>query len=190
MNYKDYQSYKTLCIEHYKNWNTSIKKSIHELTVEQSQEIINFCNNVNPSLVIDTGCDRNIFKYKIKNLVGFDIRDIEGPDYIGSFADLDSTFKSNSADIVLCLGSLNFGSKKIIDYHLSLCAKWCKPGGFLVMRVASNHPSNLRKMKHNWKYADIEEFSNKYSLKIISDIKTITKPTGDNPRLTWIWQLT
>lgn len=96
---------------------------------EMYQEI----NLLNPTLVIDAGCGRNIHKEYIKNLVGFDASPFPEADY--HFTILDATFETESADAVLCLGSVQFIDKDYIVKNMEKIISWVKPGGLLVMRV-------------------------------------------------------
>lgn len=97
------------------------------------EEMYDRINSLNPSLVIDVGCGRNLHKQHIKNLIGFDASPFPEVDVVGPI--LDVTFEPNSADAVLCLGSVQFISKEYILNNMARILSWVKPGGLIEMRV-------------------------------------------------------
>lgn len=96
-------------------------------------ELYDRINALNPSLVIDVGCGRNAHKPFIKNLVGFDASPFPEADYC--FPILEAKFKPNTADAVLCLGSIQFIGRDYIIENLDRVISWVKPGGIIEMRV-------------------------------------------------------
>mgnify|MGYP005687761725 FL=1 len=75
--------------------------------------LIDYVNNQKPSSVLDIGCGYNRFKNKINNLIGIDP--------YNDCADIKVSIEDYSTvpfDIVMCLGSINFGDEKIIDRQL------------------------------------------------------------------------
>ena len=75
--------------------------------------LVDYVNNQKPSSVLDIGCGYNRFKNKIHNLVGIDP--------YNDCADIKVSVEDYSTvpfDIVMCLGSINFGDEKIIDRQL------------------------------------------------------------------------
>jgi hypothetical protein len=108
--------------------------------------LIDEINQLDPDLVIDAGCAHNRFKGHIQNLIGFDRAYFP-------FADLyvaieDAPFRPESADAVLALGSMHFGTRELVERQVDRVVSWVKPGGFIVMRVNN-------KIHFNDKYADI-----------------------------------
>jgi hypothetical protein len=73
--------------------------------------------------VLDVGCGRNLFKDKIKNLIGIDPAFDE--------ADVKTTieeFKTTQLfDVAFCLGSINFGSVDNIRRQLDCVVNYLKP---------------------------------------------------------------
>ena len=72
--------------------------------------LVDYVNNQKPSSVLDIGCGYNRFKNKIDNLIGIDP--------YNDCADIKVSIEDyNTApfDMVLCLGSINFGDEKTID---------------------------------------------------------------------------
>jgi hypothetical protein len=93
--------------------------------------IINEVNDLNPNNVLDIGCGYNEFKGKIKNLVGIDP--------YNSRADIMvHTLKYNTNvlyDVVICLGSINFGSTDKIIKELQKVVSLTMQGGMLIFRA-------------------------------------------------------
>lgn len=151
------------------------------------QSIIDFINSGNPTLVIDAGCANNIFKYYIQNLQGFDVRDIKEADYKGTYQDMDKVFKPNSADAIICFGSLGFGNKQIIQSNLELMYKWLTKTGYLFMIEISDHDVTEKDVKdypqkYFWNKQKIEYFQNKFNFKVSGN------PVLHLGKLNWVWQ--
>jgi hypothetical protein len=127
-------------------------------------------NALNPSLVIDAGCGRNKHKAHIKNLVGFDASPFPEVDYHCPI--LEAPFDINSADAVLCLGSIQFISREYIKENIDRVISWVKPGGLIEMRVMVwDSNANDYKKKHDPRSVKISwdddlrsEITNKYNL--------------------------
>jgi hypothetical protein len=96
-------------------------------------EIYTRINALNPMLVIDAGCGRNKHKAHIQNLVGFDASDF--PEVDINCPILEAPFDPESADAVLCLGSVQFISREYIIENMDRIISWVKPGGLIEMRV-------------------------------------------------------
>jgi hypothetical protein len=93
--------------------------------------IVDEVNGLNPSNVLDLGCGYNEFKGKINNLVGVDPYNKK--------ADITSNILDHVVqepyDVVICLGSINFGSVDKIYNELEHAVKITKPGGLLYFRA-------------------------------------------------------
>lgn len=87
--------------------------------------------DLNPRFVIDVGCGHNEFKGRIPNLVGIDIAN-EAADWVCDL--LDAPIAQGSVDVILALGSVNFGGAETIDRQLQKLASWLTPDGRIVMR--------------------------------------------------------
>lgn len=96
-------------------------------------ELYDRINSLNPKLVIDAGCGRNAHKKHIKNLVGFDASPFPEVDYHCPI--LEAPFEPESADAVLCLGSVQFINRDYIIENMNKVISWVKPGGLIEMRV-------------------------------------------------------
>jgi hypothetical protein len=93
--------------------------------------IVDEVNALSPSNVLDLGCGYNEFKGKIKNLIGVDPYNKK--------ADIKSKLLDHSSDhlydVVICLGSINFGSVDKIYNELEHAVKLTKQGGLLYFRA-------------------------------------------------------
>jgi hypothetical protein len=93
--------------------------------------IVDEVNGLNPLNVLDLGCGYNEFKGKIKNLVGVDPYNKK--------ADITSNILDHVGekpyDVVICLGSINFGSVDKIYNELEHAVKITKPSGLLYFRA-------------------------------------------------------
>ena len=82
-------------------------------------QLVDYVNNQKPRSVLDIGCGYNRFKNKIHNLIGLDpynkAADIQLP--------LEKICTSTKYDIVLALGSINFGDESIIDNQIDIIDK-------------------------------------------------------------------
>ena len=79
-------------------------------------QLVNYVNDQAPSSVLDIGCGYNRFKGKIKRLTGIDPYN----DSADIKTSLEDFYPCPSYDIVLALGSINFGDEENIDYQMSL----------------------------------------------------------------------
>ncbi len=94
-------------------------------------KLIDDINSLCPRNVIDLGCGYNEFKGKINNLIGLDP--------YNSRADVQCKIlefnTSEQFDVVLALGSINFGSTDKIFSELEKAVDITAPGGKLFFRV-------------------------------------------------------
>ena len=100
-------------------------------------ELANAVNALKPNVVVDVGCGFNPFKGRIKNLVGFD--------FANRFADIvcdieGAPFATNSVDVALALGSINFGQRVDIVRSLAVVTGWLRSNGKLFMRANPGEP--------------------------------------------------
>ena len=82
-------------------------------------QLVDYVNNQKPRSVLDIGCGYNRFKNKIHNLIGLDpynkAADIQLP--------LEKICTSTKYDIILALGSINFGDESVIDDQIDIIDK-------------------------------------------------------------------
>ena len=82
-------------------------------------QLVDYVNNLEPRSVLDVGCGYNRFKNKIHKLIGVDpynkAADIPLP--------LEKICTTMKYDVVLALGSINFGDESIIDNQMDIIDK-------------------------------------------------------------------
>ena len=94
-------------------------------------KLIDEVNSLRPRSVLDIGCGYNEFKGKINNLTGLDPYNSRA-DIQVKIADYTT---SERYDVVLALGSINFGSTDKIFTELERAVELTAPGGKLFFRV-------------------------------------------------------
>ena len=116
------------CLHKYfsKYWNNNMKKWKHS-----GVALIDEVNSLKPRAVLDVGCGYNEFKGKIDNLIGIDP--------YNDRADLEVStldYKTDQKfDVILCLGSVNFGSRDKIIAEVGRCVDLLENGGTMFFRV-------------------------------------------------------
>jgi len=116
------------CLHKYfsKYWQNDMKKWKYS-----GLALIDEVNSLKPRAVLDVGCGYNEFKGKINNLVGIDP--------YNDRADLEVStmnYKTDQKfDVILCLGSVNFGSRDKIIAEVGRCVNLLADGGTMFFRV-------------------------------------------------------
>ena len=129
------------CLHKYfsKYWQNDMKKWKYS-----GLALIDEVNSLKPRAVLDVGCGYNEFKGKIDNLVGIDP--------YNDRADLEVStleYKTDQRfDVILCLGSVNFGSKDKITAEVGRCVNLLADGGTMFFRV--NPGLNHDKPEADW----------------------------------------
>ena len=158
------------CLNKYfsKYWQNDMKKWKYS-----GLSLINEVNDLKPRAVLDVGCGYNEFKGKIKNLIGIDpynsLADIE----VGTLE-----YKTDQKfDVILCLGSVNFGSKDKIIAEVSRCVNLLADGGTMFFRVNPGVQHDKPEADwiefYAWNVPFIIELSEMFNLKIL-DIRDAT----------------
>jgi len=93
--------------------------------------IIDEVNALNPRSVLDLGCGYNEFKGKISNLTGVDPYNTKA-DVQSSILDYRS---QELFDVIICLGSINFGTVDKVYNELEHAVNLTAPGGLLYFRA-------------------------------------------------------
>lgn len=116
------------CLHRYfsKHWHNDMKKWKYS-----GLALIDEVNSLKPRAVLDVGCGYNEFKGKIDNLVGIDPYNNEADLQVGAM-DFQTDQKF---DVILCLGSVNFGSRNKIIKEVGKCVKLLADGGTMFFRV-------------------------------------------------------
>ena len=108
------------------------QSNIH-LFKHSGDNLVDEINALKPKLVIDAGCGINYLKNKIHNLIGYDpVFEKEADIVCGHW---DAPFKTECADVILALGSINFGSTDKVFAELEHAVSLCAEGGTMYFRV-------------------------------------------------------
>ena len=116
------------CLHKYfsKYWQNDMKKWKYS-----GVALINEVNSLKPRAVLDVGCGYNEFKGKIHNLVGIDPYN-DRADLQVSTLDYKTDQKF---DVIMCLGSVNFGNREKIIAEVGRCVALLEDGGTMFFRV-------------------------------------------------------
>jgi SAM-dependent methyltransferase len=116
------------CLHRYfsKYWDNDMKKWKYS-----GLALVDEVNSLKPRAVLDVGCGYNEFKGKIDNIIGIDP--------YNNRADLEVStmdYKTDQKfDVILCLGSVNFGSRDKIIAEVGRCVNLLADGGTMFFRV-------------------------------------------------------
>ncbi len=129
-------------------------------------------NRLNPKLVVDLGCGLNQYKGLIKNLIGVDVVGCR-EDIVADITDLKEHFKDHTVDVVLALGSINFGEDDLIELQLKELKRLLKPGGVAYFRANQNdhdkdHKGDLR--YYDWSKDLVEHWATRLGFEIIGEV--------------------
>jgi hypothetical protein len=152
------------CLDAYfsKIWQPDMKKWKYS-----GLKLIDEVNALNPRSVLDVGCGYNEFKGKIRNLTGIDpYNDLA--DHKISIMD----FRSNEKfDVILCLGSVNFGSQDKITAEIAKTVQLLEEGGTIFFRVnpgmSHDRPESRWIEFFAWNVPFIIELAEKFNLKVL-----------------------
>jgi hypothetical protein len=152
------------CLHKYfsKYWENDIKKWKYS-----GLALVDEVNSLKPRAVLDVGCGYNEFKGKIDNLTGIDPYNDK--------ADLQvSTLEyrtDQKFDVMLCLGSVNFGSRDKIIAEVGRCVDLLEDGGTMFFRVNPGVQHDKSEAKwiefYAWNVPFIIELSEMFNLKIL-----------------------
>ncbi len=134
-----------------------------------SLNLIPFINERNPKLVIDIGCGKNNFKGLVPNCIGLDVSDYPEADFNMSLEEVydRNIFQHGCADVVMALGSLNFGTFDNIISQFGKAIDWVKPGGIFIVRVRLHLDKEEAfytrgHQQHNWNWENVKEMHETY----------------------------
>lgn len=158
------------CLHKYfsKYWQNDMKKWKYS-----GLALIDEVNSLKPRAVLDVGCGYNEFKGKIDNLIGID-----------PYNDL-ADFKTGTLDyrtdekfdVILCLGSVNFGNRDKIIAEMEKCVELLADRGTMFFRVNPGVQHDKPEAKwiefYAWNVPFIIELSNMFDLDIL-DIRDDT----------------
>lgn len=159
-----------LVLERYfsKYWDNDMKKWKYS-----GLRLIEEVNALKPRAVLDVGCGYNEFKGKIENLTGIDPYN-DKADIKVSITDFKS---DNKFDIILCLGSVNFGSRSKIESEIKHCVDLLEDGGTMFFRVNPGIQHDKLQARwiefYSWNVPFIIETAQKFNLHVL-DIRDDT----------------
>ena len=116
------------CLHKYfsKYWDNDMKKWKYS-----GLALIDEVNSLSPRAVLDVGCGYNEFKGKINNLIGIDPYNNRADLQVSTLA-----YKTDQKfDVIMCLGSVNFGSRDKIIAEVARCVNLLEDGGTMFFRV-------------------------------------------------------
>jgi len=130
-------------------------------------KLVDEVNALNPRSVLDVGCGYNEFRGKIHNLTGIDPYN-DRADHKISIMD----FQPNQRfDVILCLGSINFGSRDKISAEIAKTVLLLEDGGTIFCRVnpGVNHdrPEARWIEFFAWNVPFIIELAERFNLKVL-----------------------
>lgn len=144
-------------------------------------KLIDEINSLKPESVLDVGCGYNEFKGKIYNLTGLDPYN-NTSDIKCKILDYNTDKKYN---VIIALGSINFGSTEKIFSELEKCVFLTAPKGKLFFRVNPGHqhipPESKWISFYPWNSNFIINCADYFNLDVL-DIKTDRKD-----RLYFVW---
>jgi len=152
------------CLHKYfsKYWENDIKKWKYS-----GLALIDEVNSLKPRAVLDVGCGYNEFRGKIDNLIGIDPYN-EQADLLVSTLDYKTDQKF---DVMLCLGSINFGDRDKIIAEVGRCVDLLADGGTMFFRVNPGVQHNKPEARwiefFAWNVPFIIELSEIFNLKIL-----------------------
>jgi len=118
--------------------------------------------------VLDIGCGYNLFKEHFENLYGIDPANDKADEVI-SIEDFNSA--GNQWDVVLCLGSLNFGTKEVVEAQVEKAVSLCKKDGIIIWRQnpgIGDHPwKGVEEIKFfPWTFEDNFSWANQFNCNV------------------------
>jgi len=147
------------------------------------RELIDLINSLNPALVLDLGCGWNQYKEKITNLIGIDLVD-HGADIVGDISNLE--FDDNSADVCLCLGSINFGDNDTITGQIKEMYRVLKPGGIAIFRAYTTEVNDMKELPNDAYYdftsKRVNEFTQLFNLEIVDGPLVVDRNVPEGTR--------
>lgn len=120
----------------------------------------------NPKHVLDFGCGYNQFKDKIPNLIGIDPYN-EAADFM---VDIDHFVWKHKFDVILVLGSMNFGDKDDVVHQFDQLVKHLEKGGRMYFRVnpGIQWPQGPYVDIYEWSFELAVELAEKYDMEMES----------------------
>jgi len=152
------------CLHKYfsKYWENDIKKWKYS-----GLALVDEVNSLKPRAVLDVGCGYNEFRGKIDNLIGIDPYNDQADLQVSTLE-----YRTNQKfDVIMCLGSVNFGSRDKIIAEMGRCVDLLEDGGTMFFRVNPGVQHDKPEAKwiefFAWNVPFIIELSEMFNLKIL-----------------------
>ena len=152
------------CLHKYfsKYWENDMKKWKYS-----GLALVDEVNSLKPRAVLDVGCGYNEFKGKIDNLTGIDPYNDKADLQVSTLE-----YKTDQKfDVIMCLGSVNFGSRDKIIAEMGRCVDLLEDGGTIFFRVNPGVQHDKSEAKwiefFAWNVPFIIELSQMFNLKIL-----------------------
>ena len=144
-------------------------------------QLVEEVNKLDPKSVLDVGCGYHPFKGRIQNLIGIDPYN-NLADYQVDI--LEYKVKSESHDVIIALGSINFNSKDEIEARFGHCVDLLTKGGRFFLRANPGIPHKTGPYVEifPWSFEIVNEFAEKFNLKLLEFKK------DSNGRLYFVYQ--
>jgi SAM-dependent methyltransferase len=144
------------------HWDHDMKKWKHS-----GLALIDQIHDMKPRAVLDVGCGYNEFKGKIHNLIGVDPYNDRADHKI----DILEYRSIEKFDIILALGSINFGGRNKIIAEVSKCVNMLENGGMMFFRVNPGVQHEKPEAKwiefYAWNVPFIIELAEMFNLKVL-----------------------
>jgi SAM-dependent methyltransferase len=126
-------------------------------------QLVDEINRLEPKLVLDVGCGYHPFKGRIQNIVGIDPYNDQA-DYEVDI--LEYRVQSESHDVIMALGSINFNSRDEIEQRFAHCVSLLRPGGKFYLRANPGvaHKAGPYVDIFPWTFEVVKELEQKYNL--------------------------
>lgn len=156
---------------------TSVYVSNIESLKYSGYNLVEEVNALQPRRVLDIGCGDNPFRDKIPNLYGID-KFNPNADRVVDFLEFEC--EPEFYDVVLALGSINFGSFHVIHTSVEKALKILAPNGLAIFRVNPGlaHPDDPAMEYFPWDIEWITDFAILFKVELVGPIQT-----EDNGRL-------
>jgi SAM-dependent methyltransferase len=126
-------------------------------------QLVDEINRLEPKSVLDVGCGYHPFKGRIQNIVGIDPYNDQA-DYEVDI--LEYRVQSESHDVIMALGSINFNSRDEIEQRFAHCVSLLRPGGKFYLRANPGvvHKAGPYVDIFPWTFEVVKELEQKYNL--------------------------
>jgi hypothetical protein len=132
--------------------------------------VVDYINKLSPSSVLDVGCGYNRLKDRVPGLVGIDPYNKEA--HLHMSLEEYYEYEFPPADVVLCLGSINFGTEEDIDKQISMLDKLFLKDIIFRVNPGIAHDwanTNIDQIQwYDWNIEKINKITEEYQYNLIS----------------------